>query len=114
MKNSEPVDHTFIAKLKEIVLENISNEDFGVEELADATAMSRTSLYRRVKSMTGHNVRELIRKVRLQKAQELLMDELITASEVAYKVGFSSPAYFSKCFSEYYGYPPGEARKKAI
>ncbi|MEN8230702.1 MAG: helix-turn-helix domain-containing protein [Bacteroidota bacterium] len=112
MNKPDPLDHSFIRKLNEIILENISNERFGVEELAEETGMGRTSLYRRVKIITGQNVREFIRKVRLQKAQELLLDDLITASEVAYKVGFSSPSYFSKCFSEYYGYPPGEARKR--
>ncbi|MCK7542015.1 MAG: helix-turn-helix domain-containing protein [Marinilabiliales bacterium] len=50
--------------------------------------------------------------MRLQKAREMLREGSITASEVAYKVGFGSPAYFSKCFHEYYGYPPGEERMR--
>ncbi|MCA1757861.1 MAG: helix-turn-helix domain-containing protein [Bacteroidales bacterium] len=112
MKNPSPVDNAFINKLIDIVLENISNEDFGVEQLAEEADMNRTSLYRRVKSITGKNVSQVVREIRLQKAQELLIGGLSTASEVAYKVGFSSPSYFNNCFSKYFGYPPGEARKR--
>lgn len=112
MKNPYPVDHPFIKKMIDIILENISDEDFGVEQLAEETGMSRTSLYRRVKSITGKNISQFIREIRLQKAHELLLSDFSTASEVAYKVGFSSPSYFNKCFSKYFGYRPGEIRKK--
>jgi TolB-like protein/AraC-like DNA-binding protein len=112
MKNPSPVDHPFISKLTGIILENISDENFGVEQLAEETGMNRTSLYRKVKATTGKSVNQVIREIRLEKAHELLLDDFSTASEVAYKVGFNSPSYFNKCFSKYFGYRPGETRKK--
>ncbi len=112
MKKPFPVDNSFINKLIDIVLENISNEHFSVEQLAEEAGLNRTSLYRRVKSLTGQSASQVIRAIRLQKAHELLLGELSTAAEIAYKVGFNSPSYFNKCFHEYYGYPPGEARKR--
>jgi len=112
VKQADSVENSFILRLNKIVLENISNENFGVESLAEEAGMNRTSLYRRVKFLTGQSVSEFIREVRLQKAHELLLDDLITASEVAYRVGFSSPSYFSTCFSNYFGYSPRETRKR--
>lgn len=112
MKKPGTVDNAFINKLTDIILENISNENFGVEQLAEEAGVNRTSLYRRVKSITGQSVSQLIREIRLKKAHALLQDDLLTAAEIAYKVGFSSPSYFNKCFHEYKGYPPGEARKR--
>jgi len=112
MKTPDPVDSSFINMLTDIVLENISNEDFGVRQLAEKAGLTRTSLYRKVKSITGQSVSQVIRAIRLQKAHELLLQDFSTAAEIAYKVGFSSPSYFSKCFHEYFGYPPGEARKR--
>lgn len=105
-------DQLFIRRLREIVEANLSREDFDVEELARQAQMSRSAIHRRLKNLVNLNASQFIREVRLQKAQEMLRDGFITASEVAFKVGFGSPAYFSKCFHEYYGYTPGEERKR--
>jgi len=105
-------DQLFIRRLREIVEANLSREDFDVEELARQAQMSRSAIHRRLKNLVKLNASQFIREVRLQKAQEMLRDGFITASEVAFKVGFGSPAYFSKCFHEYYGYTPGEERKR--
>ncbi|MCX2718475.1 helix-turn-helix domain-containing protein [Lentiprolixibacter aurantiacus] len=107
MSNPSP----FIEQARDLVLENLSNEQFGVSELAGAMHMSRSNLLRKVKKETGLSASQFIRKIRLQEAMELLRENTHTVSEVSYKVGFGSSSYFIKCFREQYGYPPGEAAK---
>lgn len=111
MPNSRNIENDFLNKLTKIVEENISNEQFGVSELANRIAMSRSNLLRKVKSSTSLSVSQFISQVRLQRAMELLKDNSLSVSEISYQVGFSSPSYFIKCFRDYYGYPPGEAGK---
>jgi len=98
----------FINKLTTIVQENLSNEGFGVSELADAVGMSRSNLLRKVRSQTQLSVSQFIRKIRLEHALVMLKEDDYTVSEVSYKVGFGSTSYFIKCFHEEYGFPPGE------
>jgi TolB-like protein/AraC-like DNA-binding protein/Tfp pilus assembly protein PilF len=105
-------DNDFLNQLNTIVEKNISNEQFGVTELADAMSMSRSNLLRKVKKETGLAVNQLIRDVRLKRAMELLKKNSLNVSEVSFQVGFSSTSYFIKCFREYYGYPPGEVGKR--
>jgi AraC-like DNA-binding protein/TolB-like protein len=105
-------DQQFINRVTEIILENLHNENFGVREFADLSGMSRSALNHRLHSILHKNINEFVREVRLNKALEMLKNEDITASEVAFKVGFKSPAYFTKCFHEYFGYPPGHLEKK--
>ncbi len=105
-------DQLFIDRLTTIVFDNLSNESFDVEELAREAHISRSSIHRRLKRLTNQNASQFIREIRLKKALDMLQNDLTTAAEVAYKVGFGSPAYFTRCFHEYYGYPPGEVRKR--
>lgn len=104
-------DQNFIRKLAEIIHANIRNDNFGVKELALESGMSLKGLRRKLLSCSRKTVNQFIREVRLRKAIEILQNEEITASEVAYKVGFGSPAYFNTCFHKYYGYPPGKVVK---
>lgn len=99
----------FIQMLNEIIYSNIQNELFGVSELAYELNMSWSNLHRRIKNATGNSVSQYLRKVRLNKALELLMDQSNTISEVAFEVGFGSVNYFSRCFRDNFGYPPSEA-----
>jgi TolB-like protein/AraC-like DNA-binding protein len=105
---------SFLAKLENIIEENLNNEQFGVEDLAQRMNIDRTQLYRKVKSITDKSVSQFIRETRLKKALELLKNEESTVSEIAYKAGFGSPTYFNKCFHEHYGFSPGELRKKGF
>jgi tetratricopeptide (TPR) repeat protein/AraC-like DNA-binding protein len=107
-------DQVFIKKLTEIIIANLGNENFGVKELIRESGMSRIGLSRRINSITNKTINQFIRETRLQKALELLQNEAVTASEVAYKVGFTSPAYFNTCFHEFFGYPPGKVKKKGL
>ena len=111
MGDQTSIDHAFIRKLTEIILANLENEHFGVKELARETGTSQFNLNRKLHSVCRKTINQFIREVRLERAIEILRKESVTASEVAFKVGFSSPAYFSTCFSEYFGYPPGEVKK---
>ena len=84
---NEPLnkDQKFIRKLTEITLANLGDENFGVKELAQESGMSQYTLYRRLYSITGKTITRFIRETRLQKALEMLHNEEVTASEVAYK-----------------------------
>ena len=105
-------ENDFLLKITEVIEENLSNEQFGVSELALETGMSRSSLLRKVKKETGLSVSQFIREQRLQQAMKTLKGTSNTVSEIAYQVGFKSTSYFIKCFRDYYGYPPGEAEKR--
>lgn len=112
MTGENEISDEFLSRLETIILENISNDQFGVSELAEAVNMSRSNLLRKVKKSTDVSVSLFIRRVRLKKATELLQLNSYTISEISYKVGFGSASYFIKCFKEEYGYPPGEAGKQ--
>lgn len=102
----------FIEEAKSLILEHISNEQFGVSELADLMNMSRSNLLRKIKKQTQGSASQFIREVRLQRGMTLLKETEFTVSEIAYQVGFSNNSYFIKCFRDYYGYSPGESRKR--
>lgn len=104
-------DKIFISKLIEIIRANLGNENFGVNELVHETGISHYSLKRRLQAITNKSIKQFIREVRLQKAFEMLQNEEVHASEVAYRVGFGSPAYFNTCFHDFYGFSPGAVRK---
>ncbi|MBW6537584.1 MAG: helix-turn-helix domain-containing protein [Mariniphaga sp.] len=104
----------FISRLTEIVEANFRNEQFGVNELAREMGMSRSFIHRHLKKLTSQSISHFIRNVRLDKAMEILRETNDSASEVAFKVGFSSPSYFNHCFHERFGFPPGEAKKRLL
>jgi TolB-like protein/AraC-like DNA-binding protein/Tfp pilus assembly protein PilF len=104
----------FIEQAETIILENISNEQFGVSELAVLMNMSRSNLLRKIKKDTQLSASQFIRQVRLLKSMQLLEQTELTISEISYEVGFGNNSYFIKCFREYKGYSPGEYRKRAI
>jgi TolB-like protein/AraC-like DNA-binding protein len=101
----------FLKIAESIILDHISDEGFGVSELADAVSMSRSNLLRKIKKETGLSASQFIRNIRLRKAQEYLEQTDMTVSEISYEVGFSNSSYFIKCFREEFGFPPGESRK---
>ena len=102
----------FLEKLKKEVDDNLTNDQFSVEELAKNIGMSRSQLHRKLNTATGQSVSQFIREYRLQRGMELLKEGDLNAAEVADRIGFGSATYFNKCFNEYYGYPPGEVKNK--
>lgn len=113
MTRATPQDLDFLNQLTAKIEENLADEQFGVTELAEAMNMSRSNLLRKVKKATNLSVSQLINEVRLKRAMALLRTTGLNVSEVSHRVGFNSTSYFIKCFREYYGYPPGEAGKRA-
>jgi TolB-like protein/class 3 adenylate cyclase len=105
------ISKSFLQNLVDAIKSHISNENFGVSELAEEVNMSRSNLLRRVKKLTNVSVSQFIREVRLREAMDILQYSDQTVSEVGYKVGFSSTSYFIKCFHDYYGYTPGDVEK---
>lgn len=104
----EDPDDRFLQRLMQILEENISDAEFNVSELVNHIGMSRPVLFRKTKMLTGLSVIDLIRSVRLKKAEMLLKQNKLSISEVAYEVGYNDPKYFSKLFRSQYGKTPSE------
>ena len=111
---TKPGENEFLAKLTEVILANLANEQFGVSELARGMGMSRSNLHRKVRSIHGTSVSQFINQVRLKRAMEMLTQTSSTISEVAFECGFHSVSYFNRCFHDFYGYPPGQAGKDQV
>lgn len=100
----------FIIRFKKLLEEHIDETDYGVPELCLALGVSRAQLYRKIKALTGLSVALFIRKIRLEKAKELLNNSSQNITEIAYDVGFNNLTYFSKVFKEEFGKTPSEMR----
>ena len=107
-KNMKGNDEVLMDNVMKAISKNIDNNDFGVEELAKEVGLSRTHLQRKMKDITGLNVAEFIRNIRLEQAVRLLMEQKINVSQVAYSVGFSNLAHFSTVFKKHFGMTPTE------
>ncbi len=96
----------YCQKLFNLIFEQFENPNLNVEYLADLMATNRSHFQRKVKTLSGYSPSEIIKMVRLEKAMEFLKDKKGNVTEVAYMCGFSSQSYFTKCFSEYFGFSP--------
>ena len=110
LSNTTSLDKQFITNVLDYIHNDLANPNLGVEQLAEELFLSRSKLYRKIKALTGDTATEFIRKIRLEKAKELLEKTDLTVSEIGYKVGFSSPSYFTKCFKNHFGRIPKEIR----
>ncbi len=106
------LDDRFLARVKDVIERNLSDSDFGVEQLGDQIGMSRAQLYRKTKALTNYSPVELIRNMRLKRAQQMLAQGDETIAQVAYSVGFTAPSYFTKCYKDYFGEMPNELVKR--
>jgi YesN/AraC family two-component response regulator len=106
------LDKKFINEFTVLVESNLSNEDLNVEDICKNMGVSRVQLYRKVKALLNINVNDYILNTRLQKAKYLLQHEEFSIGEIAYKVGFSSPAYFSTVFKSKFGVTPKAFKEK--
>ena len=107
-------DQILIEKLTKIVQANMSDENFGIMDLSRASGINHRIIRKRLKSITGKAINQFIKEVRLRDALEMINRDDLTASEVAYKTGFSSPTYFNTCFHEFFGFTPGEVKKRRL
>lgn len=99
-------DEEFLKKLKDIIFPNLSNPDFGMDEMAESLNMSRSSFYRKMKGVLDLTPNEYVRIERLKRAAQLLKEGEYRVNEICYMVGFNSPSYFSKCFLKQFGVLP--------
>lgn len=104
----ESIDDAFLRKFAEQIEAVYADPEYNVEKLSETLGLYRGHLHRKIKELTGTAPVEFLRTYRLNKATQLLRQNAYTVSEVAYRTGFSSPAYFSKCFKAVYGVTPTE------
>jgi signal transduction histidine kinase/DNA-binding response OmpR family regulator len=102
------VDREFLRDLHQVIEKNLSESDFNVEQMGKKLYMSRATLYRKIMALTGETPTEYIRTYRLKRGAELLKKSFGTVLEVALEVGFSSSAYFTKCFKDKFHQLPSE------
>lgn len=106
------LDETFLKKIGDILEAHFADEGFGNVQLASRLHISESQLFRKLKALTGQSTALFIRSYRLHKGKEKLENTQLTVSEIAYEVGFSDPAYFSRTFAQEFGVSPNAIRNK--
>ena len=101
-------DEKFLNKAIKIIENKMSDTSFDVETFVNEIGISRAHLYHKFKTITGQSVKDFVRTIRLKRSLQMLKNNTGNISEIAYEVGFSNPAYFSKCFREQFGYSPSQ------
>lgn len=104
------IDSEFYSRFVEIVNADMGNPELSVDELAARMGLGRSQFYRKIKALTNFSPVELLRDMRLNRARTLLAGTEKTISEIAYETGFSTPAYFTKCFRDAFGETPSDVR----
>lgn len=104
-------ENEFFNKFIASINDHLSDSDLSVEDIGEDMCLSRVQLYRKVKALTGKSPVEIIREERLRRGHQLLADSSLTISEIAYRVGFSSPSYFAKCYKDMFGKSPTNNQK---
>ena len=97
-----------LENLKEAIEKNYTDPEFGVDKLATALGISRSSLNRKMRDILHTTANNYIRDIRIAKAEDLLRTSSLQINEICYKVGFQTPSYFIKCFRKKYGQSPNE------
>ena len=106
------LDEKLVQNATNYVEKNLANSDISVETMSSELGMSRVQLYKKLVAITGMTPSEFIRLIRLKHAEQLLRQSQLSVSEVAYRVGFNSPRYFSKYFIDMYGLTPSQYKRK--
>lgn len=106
------VDSEFYSKVLDIMKKEMRNPDLNVDTLASMMGLGRSQFYRKIKALTNYSPVELLRNLRLKQAREMLTTTEKTIGEIAYEVGFSSPAYFTRCYREAFDETPTELRER--
>lgn len=106
------IDNEFYARFLSIVTAEMGNSDLNIDMLASRMGLGRSQFYRKIKALTNYSPVELLRNLRLKRSRELLTTTRKSVSEIAYEVGFSTPAYFTKCYKEAFNETPTELRER--
>lgn len=112
IKKGKDIDSEFYNRFLEIFQSEMGNTELGIEEIASRMGLERTQFYRKIKALTNFAPVELMRNIRLKQGQHLVKTTDKSMSEIAYEIGFSSPAYFTRCYREAFGETPTETRNK--
>lgn len=107
-------DQEMMEKLLRFMEEHIADEDLKIEELAEAVHMGRTVFYGKIKALVGMSPSDFLRRLRMQRAEELIARSKMNFSQIAFRIGFSDPKYFTKCFKKETGMTPSEYRQQAM
>ncbi len=110
-KGMSRMDKNFLSKISNIIIDNKFDSKVNVEELSNLVGLSRVHLYRKIKKITGLSVSEFVTQTKLKQSLTLLKNTDSTIAEVAYKVGFSTPSYFTKCFKDHFEISPSDYRE---
>ena len=110
--SNSDIDNEFYSRLMSLVNKEMSKPELNIDTLASQMGMGRSQLYRKIKALTNYSPLELLRKIRLTKAREMLSTTDKPISEIAYEVGFSAPAYFTRVFREMFDESPSELRSR--
>jgi AraC-like DNA-binding protein len=113
--NYTSIDEEFLKRAMDCVREHIDDTDFNQQQFADLLLVSKSALYKKLKSLTGLNTSSFIRNIRLKTACKIIEEKKsIRISELAYAVGFNDPKYFSSCFKKEFGMIPSEYSDKIL
>ena len=104
----ETHEEEFLKNAMQIVEEEMANPDFGASALADRLNMSQPTLYRRIKTMTGQNIVDFIKSIRIKRAAQLILTNQFSMTQISEMVGFNDPSYFRRCFSKQFGVNPSQ------
>ena len=105
-------ENEFLARVRACVDEHLDDERYDIGQLCHDLAMSRMQLHRKLTALGAPSAALFIRAQRLARGQELLKTTDLTVAEVAFRTGFTDPAYFTRCFREEYGQSPSDWRKR--
>ena len=105
-------DKQFLQSIMDSIEQHLEESEFDLEQLSTEMGMSKSTLYRKIKSITGLTPLDFVRNVKMKRACMMLLARTQNISEVAYAVGFSTPKYFTKCFKEEFGITPSEYLQK--
>lgn len=103
---AESKDKQFLANLHDLVMANIRNEGLDLQEIANRLSYSPSSIQKKIKRLTNKSVSQYVREFRLEYAKQLIEQDAASIKEIAFRSGFHSHAYFTRCFREYFGTTP--------
>jgi transcriptional regulator GlxA family with amidase domain len=106
----KPLDAVIIEKAIAVVEKHIQDSNFTSVEFAREMCMSRSKLHRKLEKLTSQSTSEFVQSIRLKRAVELIKNSQLSMEEISVRVGFNSPAYFTKCHKKYFGKTPTELK----
>jgi AraC-like DNA-binding protein len=114
VESDADTENAFIHKAIVLVEKNLDNHTFGIDNMVDELYMSQSTLYRKIKSLTGLSLTAFIRSIRLKKAAHLILSEDLNMNQIAYEVGFNDYKYFKVSFKKQFNCLPSKYKEKIL